>query len=176
SFRAFDYTQKAEYWAVVWGTWIMALTGLVLWYPTVATSYLPAWTVRVSEVIHFYEAVLAVSAIFIWHFFYVIFMPGEYPMSTTWLNGRMPAGEWKETHAGEYFDEGEGAIRFPSQNGKKTTAMPRETSDGSGAPHASPHPPPSEAQEKPSTSAPVVERSDSQPRPAVEGSDDKTPR
>jgi cytochrome b subunit of formate dehydrogenase len=104
AFHAFDYTQKAEYWAVVWGIWIMALTGFVLWYPTIATGWLPAWIVRVAEVIHFYEAVLAVSAIFIWHFFYVIFMPGEYPMSTVWLNGRMPEREWKEWHRGESIE------------------------------------------------------------------------
>lgn len=116
AFGAFDYTQKAEYWAVVWGTWIMAFTGLVLWYPTIATSWMPAWVVRVSEVIHFYEAVLAVAAIIIWHFFYVIFMPHEYPMSTTWLDGRMPAHEWKEQHRGEYFDLGEGEVRFPREN------------------------------------------------------------
>lgn len=105
AFGVFDYTQKAEYWAVVWGTWIMALTGFILWYPTVATNWLPGWVIRVSEVVHYYEAVLAVAAIVIWHFFYVIFMPSEYPMSTVWINGRMPVDEWKETHRGEYDTE-----------------------------------------------------------------------
>ncbi len=33
------------------------------------------------------EAILAVSAIIIWHFFYVLWMPSEYPMSTIWLDG-----------------------------------------------------------------------------------------
>jgi hypothetical protein len=84
----------------------MALTGFILWYPTVATRFAPEWIVRVSEVIHFYEAVLAVSAIVIWHFFYVIFMPGEYPMSTVWLDGRMPAHEWNETRSGAPADAG----------------------------------------------------------------------
>jgi len=46
--------------------------------------------VRVSEVIHFYEAILAVSAILVWHFFFVIVKPGTYPMSWIWLSGRMP--------------------------------------------------------------------------------------
>jgi formate dehydrogenase gamma subunit len=112
-FGAFDYTQKAEYWAVVWGTWMMALTGFILWFPTIATSWLPAWVVRVAEVIHFYEAILAVSAIVIWHFFYVIFLPSEYPMSTVWVNGRMPAKEWKEMHKGQYLKEGHDKIEAP---------------------------------------------------------------
>jgi cytochrome b subunit of formate dehydrogenase len=113
AFRAFDYTQKAEYWAVVWGTWVMALTGLILWYPTVATRWFPVWIVRVSETIHFYEAILAVSAIALWHFFFVIFLPTVYPMSTTWIDGRMPAGEWKEFHAGQYAELGEAPIEAP---------------------------------------------------------------
>lgn len=109
----FDYTQKAEYWAVIWGTVIMALTGLILWFPDLVTGWLPAWVVRVSEVVHYYEAVLAVSAIIIWHLFYVIFMPSEYPLSTTWLDGRLPAHEWKARHPAEYEREGEAAIRRP---------------------------------------------------------------
>jgi cytochrome b subunit of formate dehydrogenase len=114
AFRAFDYTQKAEYWALVWGTAVMAVTGMILWYPTVATASLPAWIVRVSEVVHFYEAILAVSAIVIWHFFFVIFLPAVYPMSTTWLDGRMPAHEWKEFHAGEHADKGEAEVESPA--------------------------------------------------------------
>jgi formate dehydrogenase gamma subunit len=113
AFRTFDYTQKAEYWALVWGTWVMALSGLVLWYPAIATSWLPAWVVRVSEVVHFYEAILAVSAIVLWHFFFVIFLPAVYPMSTTWIDGRMPSREWKEFHAGEYAEQGDAPIRNP---------------------------------------------------------------
>ncbi len=113
AFRTFDYTQKAEYWALVWGTWVMALTGLVLWYPTVATRWAPVWIVRVAEVVHFYEAILAVSAIVIWHFFFVVFLPAVYPMSTTWIDGRMPEHEWKEFHAGEYAEQGEAPLRDP---------------------------------------------------------------
>jgi formate dehydrogenase gamma subunit len=110
AFRMFDYTQKAEYWALVWGTWVMAITGLVLWYPTLATSHFPAWIVRVSETVHFYEAILAVSAIFIWHIFFVVVLPVVYPMSMTWLNGRMPAHEWQEFHAAEFEQKGNAEI------------------------------------------------------------------
>jgi len=99
AFGMFDYTQKAEYWALIWGTFVMAATGFVLWFPTQATQWLPAWSVRVAEVIHFYEAILAVSAIFIWHFFFVIIRKDVYPMSFTWINGRMPMSEWRHHHA-----------------------------------------------------------------------------
>ena len=45
-FSRFDYTQKAEYWALVWGTGIMAVTGFVLWFPAVAVRYFPAGSCR----------------------------------------------------------------------------------------------------------------------------------
>ncbi len=37
-FGMFDYTQKVEYWALIWGTLVMAVTGFVLWFPTLATE------------------------------------------------------------------------------------------------------------------------------------------
>jgi hypothetical protein len=79
------------------------------------------WIVRVAEVIHFYEAILAVSAIVLWHFFFVIFLPAVYPMSTTWIDGRMPAHEWKEFHAGEYAELGEGPIASPAPGSDQKT-------------------------------------------------------
>lgn len=97
-FGMFDYTHKSEYWALIWGTIIMSITGFVLWFPALATQYFPAWIVRVCETIHFYEAILAVSAILIWHFFFVILRPSVYPMSWIWINGRMPLKEWKHNH------------------------------------------------------------------------------
>jgi len=114
----YDYTQKAEYWALIWGTVVMALTGLILWFPDLFTTWMPAWTVRVASVVHYYEAILAVAAIIIWHLFYVIFMPSEYPMSTIWLDGRMPAHEWKTMHADEYAEMGEGEIKRPTADDK----------------------------------------------------------
>ncbi|MEW6368223.1 MAG: cytochrome b/b6 domain-containing protein [Acidobacteriota bacterium] len=98
-FGVYDYTQKAEYWALVWGTIVMGLTGFVLWFPSLMTSWSPGWTVRVSEVVHYYEAILAVGAILVWHFFFVIYHPKVYPVSLTFVTGRMPLHEWKEDHS-----------------------------------------------------------------------------
>lgn len=97
-FGYFDYTMKAEYWALVWGTFVMVFTGTVLWFPTFYTSFMPAWIVSISETIHFYEAWLAMLAIGVFHFFFVIFHPDQYPMSFTWLNGNMPEEEIKHHH------------------------------------------------------------------------------
>ena len=106
AFARYDYTQKAEYWALIWGTGIMSLTGLVLWFPTLATSWLPAWVVRACEVVHFYEAILAAAAVVIWHFFFVIFLPRAYPMSWVWITGRMEKEEWEQQHGREADETG----------------------------------------------------------------------
>ncbi|MEA1980372.1 MAG: NapC/NirT family cytochrome c [candidate division Zixibacteria bacterium] len=97
-FNRYDYTEKAEYWALVWGTFVMAGTGFVLWYPAFFTSFLPAWVVKISEIIHLYEAWLATLAIGVFHLFFVMFHPEQYPMAFTWLTGQMSVSEVKEHH------------------------------------------------------------------------------
>jgi cytochrome b subunit of formate dehydrogenase len=86
-YGVFNYVEKSEYWALLWGTGIMVLTGLVLWFPKSLPPNTPAWVIDVSRTIHFYEAVLAVLSILVWHFFHTMFRQDEFPMDTTWLTG-----------------------------------------------------------------------------------------
>jgi cytochrome b subunit of formate dehydrogenase len=86
-FGIFSYMEKAEFWALVWGTLIMVITGLVLWFPKSLPDTWPSWAFDVARIIHFYEAILASLAVLVWHFFHTIFRPGEYPMDTSWLTG-----------------------------------------------------------------------------------------
>ncbi|MCC6477311.1 cytochrome b/b6 domain-containing protein [bacterium] len=97
-FDRYDYSQKAEYWALIWGTVLMIATGFVLWFPAELSPILPAWAVPVSQTIHLYEAWLATLAIVVWHFFFVIFHPEEYPMSWTWLTGKISLDLVKHRH------------------------------------------------------------------------------
>ena len=82
-----SYIEKLEYWAVVWGTLVMALTGVLLWANNLAMQFLPKSWLDVATTVHFYEAVLATLAIVIWHFYSVIFDPEVYPMDTAFLTG-----------------------------------------------------------------------------------------
>ena len=97
-FDKFDYTEKAEYWALIWGTIIMGATGLLLWFPTSVGNWAPIWLIKVSQSIHFYEAILATLAIVVWHWFFVIFHPKEYPMNVTWIDGKMSLLEYFHHH------------------------------------------------------------------------------
>ncbi len=94
----YDYSQKAEYWALIWGTIAMIATGFVLWFPAELGPIIPGWAVTASQTIHLYEAWLATLAIVVWHFFFVIFHPEEYPMSWTWLTGKMNLEHVKHRH------------------------------------------------------------------------------
>jgi formate dehydrogenase gamma subunit len=85
----FGYAEKMEYWAVVWGTFIMGATGLVIWMKIEVTAFLPRWAVAVGTTIHYYEAVLACLAILVWHFYHVMFDPDVYPINTACVDGRI---------------------------------------------------------------------------------------
>jgi len=104
-FGRYDYSQKAEYWALIWGTIVMIFTGFVLWFPAAFVKIFPVWIVSVSQTVHYYEAWLATLAILVWHIFFVIFHPEQYPMSWTWLTGKMSVESVKEHHAGWYEEE-----------------------------------------------------------------------
>ncbi len=118
-FGRWDYTEKAEYLALIWGTAVMVITGFILWFPEVLLRYLPTWAFETAEVIHYFEAWLATLAIIVWHWFFVIFHPEKYPMSLTWMNGKITEEELKHHHPLEYEamkDEMEKAL--PKRSGE----------------------------------------------------------
>jgi cytochrome b subunit of formate dehydrogenase len=94
----FGYAEKIEYWAMIWGTIVMGVTGLMLWFKMDVSHYLPRWWVDVALTIHFYEAVLATLAILIWHFYHVMFDPDVYPISWTCVDGKVTPEDYKHEH------------------------------------------------------------------------------
>ncbi len=94
----FGYAEKMEYWAVIWGTIIMGVTGLMIWFKMDVTRFLPRWAVDVATTIHYYEAILACLAIVVWHFYHVIFDPDVYPLNTACLHGRVSQHWQAEEH------------------------------------------------------------------------------
>ena len=80
----YNYAEKAEYWALVWGTVIMALTGLILWLEELS----PKIVIDVSAAVHRYEAILAVLAVVVWHMYHVHLSPEVFPTNPAWLTGK----------------------------------------------------------------------------------------
>ena len=103
-FGRFSYIEKAEYWALVWGTGVMIVTGLALWFDNLFIQFLPKGVLDVALVVHFWEAWLASLAILVWHMYSVVFNPHVYPMNPSWLTGMMPEEMYAHEHP-EHLDE-----------------------------------------------------------------------
>jgi len=97
-FGRFSYIEKAEYWALVWGTVVMVITGFGLWFGNLTQRFLPVNAIGVMLVVHFMEAILAGLAILIWHLYSTIFNPPVYPNNPSWYTGKMPAEMYAREH------------------------------------------------------------------------------
>jgi len=97
-FGRFSYIEKAEYWALVWGTAVMSVSGTLLWFGAFTERVFNISALGVMLVIHFYEAILASLAILIWHFYSTIFNPPVYPNNPSWYTGKMPEEMYRAEH------------------------------------------------------------------------------
>lgn len=94
----FSYIEKAEYWALVWGTVVMSLTGLILWFDNIFLGLTSKLFTDISLYIHYYEAWLAALSILVWHIYFVIFNPDVYPMNLSWIRGTLTEEEMADEH------------------------------------------------------------------------------
>lgn len=101
-FDRFGYIEKAEYWALIWGTIVMTATGFLLWFENPALERFPKWVLDLSTVVHYYEAWLAFLAIVVWHLYQNIVNPDVYPMNWTWFTGRIPEAQLRHEHPLEW--------------------------------------------------------------------------
>lgn len=94
----FSYVEKAEYWALVWGTIIMTITGIFLWFDNTFMGLFTKLGYDISRTIHYYEAWLAFLSIIVWHLYAVIFNPDVYPMNLAWIKGTLTEEEMADEH------------------------------------------------------------------------------
>lgn len=85
----YDYKQKFEYWGVIAGGILMMITGFMLWYPTVAVSFLPGELIPAAKALHSNEALLAFLVIITWHIYNAIFSPEVFPLDTVIFTGKI---------------------------------------------------------------------------------------
>jgi cytochrome b subunit of formate dehydrogenase/DnaJ-class molecular chaperone len=115
-FAKFNYAEKMEYWAFLWGTVVMGLSGFLLWFNNFTLRHFPKWVADAATAVHWYEALLATFSILIWHFYLVIFDPAVYPMDTAWFNGKIPADHYRRTRPGYYRELGRaGLLETPEE-------------------------------------------------------------
>ena len=101
-FEHFGYIEKAEYWALVWGTAVMTVSGGLLWFENASLRWLNKWVLDLATIVHYYEAWLAFLAIMVWHIYQTVLNPDVYPMNWTWLTGRISDEELRHEHRAEW--------------------------------------------------------------------------
>ena len=104
----YNFGEKVEYWAVIWGTAIMVITGFMLWNPIATTKFLPGQAIPAAKAAHGAEAVLAALSIITWH---------AYHVHLKWFNKSMFTGsltheQMEEEHALE-LEEIEAGVEEP---------------------------------------------------------------
>jgi len=129
NFGKFSYAEKMEYWAFLWGTLVMGLSGFLLWFNNFTLRHFPKWVTDAATAVHWYEALLATFAILIWHFYLVIFDPLVYPMDTAWLDGKISADHYRHTRPA-YYRELVRAGLLESPDGERTSASSPEPAAG----------------------------------------------
>lgn len=109
----YNYAEKVEYLAVVWGTIIMAITGFMMWNPITTAQFLPGEAIPAAKAAHGAEAVLAVLAILIWHVYHVHLKRFNKSMFT----GKISRDEMEEEHPAELdlIESGKGWQRPPEE-------------------------------------------------------------
>ncbi len=117
----FSFREKFDYFAVFWGLPVMMLSGLILWFPVLFGNLLPDIAIPMAYIAHSDEAILAISAIVVWHFYNVHYNPDKFPMSWVWLTGRISEEEIAAEHPIEYrrilASEDAGATPEPTKAG-----------------------------------------------------------
>lgn len=96
----YTFDEKFEYWAFIWGTVIMGFTGFMLWNPIATTRFLPGDFIPAAKAAHGGEAILAVLAIIIWHFYHVHLKHFNKSMFTGYITEK----EMLEEHPKELAD------------------------------------------------------------------------
>jgi len=90
------YWEKFDYWAVYWGLPLLAITGLMLMAPLLTSRFLPGWALNIAVLLHRAEAILAITYIFIVHFFIGHFRPTSFPMNEAMFSGSVSMDEVQE--------------------------------------------------------------------------------
>jgi cytochrome b subunit of formate dehydrogenase len=105
----YTFEEKMEYWAFVWGTLIMVITGFMMWNPISTAKFLPGEFIPAAKAAHGGEAVLAVLAIIIWHMYGVHVKRFNRSMFT----GRMSEEDMLHEHPLELADIKAGIAERP---------------------------------------------------------------
>jgi cytochrome b subunit of formate dehydrogenase len=97
-FDRFSYMHKMEYGALIVGTTLMSLTGLLLWTEWRWSKFV----LDVAAIVHGMEAILACLAIMVWHMYEIHLKPHKSPLDKVWITGLIDEEEMQKEHPLHY--------------------------------------------------------------------------
>ena len=103
-YSRWTYWEKFDFWAVFWGTGVIGVSGLMLWFPEEATRFVPGWALNVAVIVHGFEALLDIAFIFTVHVFHANLRPDKFPMDTMFMHGKLPESEYRHERPVEYAE------------------------------------------------------------------------
>ncbi|MCP4578197.1 MAG: hypothetical protein GY846_18150, partial [Deltaproteobacteria bacterium] len=93
-FDRFSYKEKMEYFAMIAGSALMSLTGIILW----TEFFWSRFVLDIAIVVHGMEAMMACLAVITWHMYEVFLKPRKFPIHDLWITGEMEEEEMKLEH------------------------------------------------------------------------------
>jgi cytochrome b subunit of formate dehydrogenase len=105
SFNRFAYWEKVDYWAILVGMNTMGLTGLVLWFPEFFATLIPGYFINLAQILHLYEAIMAVALKFMVHIMVAHLRPEIFPLDKTIFSGKISATRMRQGHSGEWEEK-----------------------------------------------------------------------
>ena len=106
----YTFAEKLEYLALVWGTVLMVVTGLLLLYPVRFSSLVSGEFILAAKAAHGGEALLAFLSILTWHAYFVHFRH----WNTAIFTGALDEHAYAEEHPLELADLRRGELPSPA--------------------------------------------------------------
>ena len=94
----YSFEQKFTYWFLFFGFGILIASGLILWFPTFFTRFLPGGLVPAAKLAHSSEALVSGIFVVLWHFFHVHLER----LNLSIFTGRLNERDMRRHHALEF--------------------------------------------------------------------------
>ncbi len=94
----YSFEQKFTYWFIFFGFGILIASGLMLWFPTFFTRFLPGGLIPAAKLAHSSEAIVSAIFVVLWHFFHVHLER----LNLSIFTGRLNERDMRRHHALEF--------------------------------------------------------------------------
>lgn len=96
----FTLEEKFEYFGVFWGSVLLGVTGILMWANAWTSEVLTGRVLTIANLVHSFEAYLALLHVGVLHMVTVIFSPIVFPISPAMVTGDTPPEKMAEAHSG----------------------------------------------------------------------------